>query len=486
MNLKEKLISVKEDVVDWIKTYKKIIIPVASGMILFFIIMFNMSFFQVTYFKIKRMPDKVVNILTKAKQTNYDDFYFRTGLDYLIEDLSEVSKAFLEKHFEQLDSMSQEKIIKNYNSKEILFVNQQEIFEVIIKGQTTEHLKGYMKRLDDEIFERALSQCFDSNIKLTQDSVDGLYTLLCLRGDTIPLEKFSLSIFQLLNFPYNGDIETNALKVLDFIEPESIKRALITELKTKEIEVKTLSTWIDILNKKRVITAQEYISFTNYYGMIKKSQEAIKQIQIQEVDLLNMKQTVDIETDVLDNQIKRLAKEKDSLNEQSKELEKQVSVLKNYKQLELYILDRYENGEYEAAIPEKSWLFGTYKPSSQRVRLKTTRSAIEEMGVQSFAVYENEKVGNNVLYFTEVSDEQLIAIQSMEEKAREVNTSMVSKQNEMNKLSQEIGQIRKTNNYDTTLSLIEELEIKKDTIIVEIEKNRLAIQSLFGIGNVMV
>ena len=56
----------------------------------------------------------------------------------------------------------------------------------------------------------------------------------------------------------------------------------------------------------------------------------------------------------------------------------------------------------------------------------------------------------------------------------------------MNKLNQDIAQIRKTNNYDSTLSLLEELELKKSNIALDIEKNRLAIQQLFGIGNILV
>lgn len=486
MNFREKLILLKEKVIQWIITYKNVVIPSVIGVFIFVLVIINMNLFQITYFRMKHMPDKVVNILTKAKEQNYDDLYFKQGLQYLVEDASEVSRVFLEKHFKNLDTASQDKILEKYNAEGIQFVSQQEIFDVIIQGTKTDTIKAYMKKLDDVTFERALSEYFDASAKLTQDSVDALYTLLSLKGERIPLKNFKLSIFELLNFPHNGDAESISVKILDYIQPESVKTTLTNELKTNEIEVKTLSIWVDILNKKRIITAQEYLNFTNAYGMIKKSQESLKQIQLQEVDLINMKQTVDVETDVIANQIVRLQKDIKTMQDQTANINEQVSTLKNYKQIDLYILDKYENGEYEAAIPEKSWLFGTYKPSSQKVRLKTTRSSVGEIGVHSFKVYDGGRIDGNVRYYTEVSEEQLIKIEGLEDQIRDANAQINTKNGEIDKLNKEIDEIRKTNNYDATLSLIEELELKKNNIAVEIEKNRLAIQTLFGIGNVIV
>lgn len=486
MNLKDKLTLLKERMIQWIKAYKKVVVPISIGVVIFLVLIINMSFFQITYFKMKEMPDKVVNILSKTSSKDYDNLYFRYGLNYLIEDGSEVSLAFLEKCFNDLDVTIQDKVIEMYNEENLTFQNQEGIFNRVVKEQVSDSVKAYMKRLDNVTFERSLSDYFEASSKLTQDSVDALYKLLAIKGDKIPLEYFKLSIFELLSFPHNGDEESNSIKILNFIQPESVKATLINELKIKEIDIQSLSVWIDILNKKRIITSAEYLGFTNAYGMIKKSQESLKQIQLQEVDLLNMKQSVDVETDVLLSQVTKINKEIQSLNEQKDTYRNRISTLKNYKQVELYILDRYENGEYEAAIPEKSWLFGTYKPSSKKVRLKTTRTTITDMGVQTFDVYNCGKLENGEVSYIEVSTEQLESIKELDNKIKDTEANIKLKQGEIDKLTKEVAQIRKANNYESTLSLIEELAAKKESIALEIEKNRLAIQSLLGIGKIIV
>lgn len=486
MNFKDKLTLLKERIIRWIKAYKKLVVPISIGVVIFLVLIINMSLFQITYFKMKEMPDKVVNILSKTPSKDYDNLYFKYGLNYLMEDGSEVSLAFLEKCFNDLDITIQDKVVEMYNQKNLTFQSQEGIFNRVVKEQVSDSIKKYMKRLDNATFERSLNSYFETSSKLTQDSVDALYKLLAIKGDKIPLEYFKLSIFELLSFPHNGDEESNSIKILDFIQPESVKATLISELKINEIDIQILSIWIDILNKKRIITSAEYIGFTNAYGMIKKSQESLKQIQLQEVDLLNMKQSVDVETDVLLSQVTKLNKDIQGLNEQKDTYRNRISTLKNYKQIELYILDRYENGEYEAAIPEKSWLFGTYKPSSKKVRLKTTRTTIADMGVQTFDVYDCGKLENGELSYIEVSTEQLESIKELDSKIKETEASIKVKQSEIDKLTKEVAQIRKANNYESTLSLIEELAAKKENIALEIEKNRLAIQSLLGIGNVKV
>ena len=486
MNFKDKLTLLKERMIQWISAYKKLVVPISIGVIIFLVLIINMNFFQITYFKMKDMPDKVVNILTKTPNKDYDNLYFKYGLNYLIEDGSEVSLAFLEKCFKELDITMQDKIVEMYNEEKLTFQNQEGIFDRVVDEQVSDSIKTYMKNMDNTIFERSLSDYFETSSKLTQDSVDALYKLLSIKGSKIPLENFKLSIFELLSFPHNGDEESNSIKILDFIKPESVKTTLINELKIKEIDIQNLSVWIDILNKKRIITPQEYLGFTNAYGMIKKSQESLKQIQLQEVDLLNMKQAVDVETDVLQGQITKINKDIEGLNEQIGTYRNRVSSLKNYKQVELYILDRYENGEYEAAIPEKSWLFGTYKPGSKKVRLKTTRTTITDMGVQTFDVYDCGKLDSGEVSYIEVSTEQLESIKEIDNKIEEAEASIKLKQGEIDKLTKEIAQIRKENNYESTLNLIEELAAKKENISLEIEKNRLAIQNLLGIGKIIV
>lgn len=486
MDLKEKLLQMKEASLQWITEHKKVVIPTSAVVISLLVLIMNMNLIQISYFKMKEMPAQVVNILTKAKTKEYTHFYFRQGLDYLMEDLSEVSQRFIEKHFADFDKTTQTHIINQYNKEELLFQNQNIIFDKVISDVSSDTLKNYIKRLSTDTFERALSEYFDANAKLTQDGVDKLYKLLILRGERLPLEHFKINIYELLSFPHKGDIESTSIKLLDYIETNRVKEILFTELKTKEIELSTLGLWVDILNKKRVISTTEYVGFTNHNGMIKRLQEELKQIELQEVDLMNMKQSIDVQTEMIVNEAQKITKEIIDLNSQIETYTTEVNSLKNYKEIELYVLDRYENGEYEAAVPEKSWLFGTYKPGSQKVRLKVTRSNVVDVGVQSFSVYNKGKLDDGCIYYVEVSNEQLTHVKGIEDKIQLCNQNVVSKQNEVNKLNQDIAQIRKTNNYESTLGLIQELELKKTNIALEIEKNKLAIQQLFGMGNILV
>lgn len=486
MDLKEKLRHIKEVSLQRANEHKKIVILSCAVVIGILVLIMNMNLIQISYFKMKQMPTQVVNILTKAKTQEYKKLYFKQGLDYLLEDLSEVSLGFLEENFAEFDEATQEKIIIEYNKEGLFFKSQEVVFSKIMTINATEPLKKYVRRLETADFERAVSACLDEQAKLTQDSVDRLYKLLALRGEKLPLEHFKISVFELLNFPHKADVESTSIKILDYIQPERVKEILFTELKTKEVEISELSTWVDILNKKRIIIPSEYISFTNNYGMIKRLQDELKQIELQEVDLMNMKQSVDVQTEVIDNEIQKYTKEIATLNDQVSTLTSKVNNLRDYQEIDLYVLDRYEDGEYEAAIPEKSWLFGTYKPSSQKVRLKTTRTTISKVGVQTFSVYSKGTLDNGVIYYIEVSNEQLGQISDIEKKIQESNSTILNKQNEVDKLNQEIAQIRKSNNYDSTLNLIEELEMKKSNIDLEIEKYKLAIQTLFGIGNITV
>lgn len=486
MNLKEELEHIKEVSLQRANEHKKILIISCAVVIGLLVLIMNMNLIQVSYFKMKQMPAQVVNILTKSKTHEYKNLYFRQGLNYLLEDLSEVSRGFIEENFAEFDEATQEKIIIQYNTEGLFFKDQEVIFNKSMTINEAESFKKYIRRLDTADFERALSACLDEQAKLTQDGVNKLYKLLALRGEKLPLEQFKLGMFELLNVPHKVDVESTSIKILDYIQPERVKEILFTELKTKEVEIGELSIWVDILNKKRIITPSEYISFTNSYGMIKRLQDELKQIELQEVDLMNMKQSIDVQTGVIDNEIQKLTKEMTTLNDQISTLTSKANNLRNYKEIDLYVLDRYENGEYEAAIPEKSWLFGTYKPSSQKVRLKTTRTTVSDVGVQTFSVYSKGTLENGILYYIEVSSEQLGQISDIEKKIQETNSNILNKQNEVNKFNQEIAQIRKTNNYDSTLSLIEELEMKKSNIGLEIEKHKLAIQTLFGIGNITV
>lgn len=486
MNFKEKLIHWKESFLQWVEEHKKVVIPTGMIGIVVLVLIMNMNLIQISYFTMKEMPTQVVNILTKAKPREYTHFYFKQGIHYLLTDLSETSQKFLEEHFNEFDQDIKNKILEKYNQKGLVFKDQKLLLDEIVHQVPSEALKVYTKRLDMVTFERALESYFGDQESFTQETINQLYKVLSLKGSKLPLEHFKMNIYGLLSMVDEVAIEDPALKLLDYVEPTAAKEILFTDLKTKEIKLETLDLWIDILNQKRIITTNEYAAFTNYRSMIKRLQEERKQIELKEVDLTNKQQSVDVQTEAILNHVQQIKKEMENVNQRVNTYNEEINQLKNYREVELYILDRYENGEYEAAIPEKSWLFGTYKPGKQKVRLQLTRSNVVDVGVQAFAVYDKGVKDDGSIYYVEISDEQLARIKELENSIQADSQILSAKQGEIDQLNQEIDQIRKANDYDATLSLMEELQLKKSNMELEIEKNKLAIQNLFGIGNILV
>ena len=488
MITKETIDQIKNQVIETIEENKKILIIGGSVLVITLLITLNIGLFQMTYYTMKEDTTKVISLMSRhvEKENRQDDFDFKKGMSYLLENLSEESTTFLEENFKYLTPKLQEAVLKVYNEKNLTFNQNQDIFHALTLSENYDVYSKYIKRLSITQLEQGLKIYFGKNPKLTQDVVDRLYKILSLQTQKLTLEDFKISVYELMKFPHNGDLSSTSLKLLDYIEQEAIRKSLFTELKTNPIEIEEFAMWVDILNRKKVIDTKEYATFTTSYGNIRRLQDQYKQMVMQGVDLLNVKQMIDVQTEEVSNKIVKLEKDKEGLEAQIQKNKELLKPLQNYKEIELYVLDQYENGDYEVAIPEKSWLFGNYKPGSQRMRLKVTRTIIESSGVKTFKVYDKGKSQEGLPYYEEVSNEVLSEIAALTETNQSLKASIEEKEKEINKYNQEIAQIRKTNNYDQTMLLIEEVERKKANIEIDIKKEKLIIQNLFQIGELIV
>lgn len=488
MITKEKVREIKDQLSEIIQENKKLLIVATGVGVATMVLILNMHLFQMSYYTMKEETIKVTQILARDVQKEFrqDDWYFKKGIQYLTKNLSEESKVFLEENFKYFDTKIQETVIQAYTQLDSTFRQNQDVFHAIAISEDPQVYRPYMDSLSIEAIEKGLKIYLGESPKLTQEVVNRIYKILSLQPEKLTLEIFKLNVYGLMSFPHNGDVNSISLKLLDHIQPEAIKKSLFTELKTYPIEIEIFSTWIDILNKKRIISTAEYASFTSSYGSIRRMQEQYSQVLLQEVDLHNVKQMTDVQTEELANQEVKLTKEIEGLKTQNETTQEELRKLKNYKEIDLYVLDQYENGDYDVAIPERSWLFGTYKPSNEKIRLKITRTVVESQGVKTFKVYNRGKSQEGLPYYVEVSQEELNQVTALETKIKETNTVITNKEAEINKFNQEIAQIRKTNNYEQTLLLIEEVERKKNSLELEVKKEKVSIQNLFQIGELVV
>ncbi|MGL4362637.1 MAG: hypothetical protein ACRCSG_05140 [Cellulosilyticaceae bacterium] len=484
----EKLQKIKESIVQFGREYKKTLWSGVGVLCVMMLLAMNLNVFEMMHFTYKKQTDKVIEVLNRdVKRINrQDDWYFRRGMEYIFEDLSEDSVLFIENNFEYFDMELQKETISVYNAKDQLLKNNVAVLEHILHSEEDVIFKKYMERLSIEEIEKSFKEYFGQQPKLTQNLVEDVYKLIRMQSKKMTLENFKLNVYELMSFPHDGNLNSIALKVLDYIDPTVAKNQLFTELKTKPIEIEEFATWVTILNKKHIITPAEYTQFTTSYGNIRRLQEQYNQAILQEVDLFNAKQIIDIQTEELKAQIEKISKEIETLEQKNKQEQSKINELKNYKTIELYVLDQYENGDIEAAIPEKSWFFGNYKPSNQKVRLKITEDAPISQGVVEFDVFEYSSAEAGVPCYIQVSPAQREEIKAHEAVYQERSKDIKEQKDAVAKIEQEIAQIHQTSEYEQTIQMIEEIERRKGTIEIDIKKEKLNIQNIFQIGQLII
>lgn len=479
---------IKQKTLDFLGAYKKYIISIIISLTILLIIGMNFNVLQMSYYKMRHNTTGIINIMSKQVKNvkEHKKVYFKSAMNYLIEDMSEPTQIFLEGNFSTFSPSEQQVILSTYNAKELFFIDHTEFLDVALKGSQDESIKAYLKRMPIDKFEIALKDYFGENMKLSQDTVTKVYKIASLYPEKLPLKKFQISVYDLMSFPHNGNDESMALKLLSLLDPEAARESLFKELKTRPIEVDLLNEWVDILNKYKMISTTEYAGFTNSYAGILQLREQYKQLEEQKVDLINLKQGADVQTEGLDVKIKDYQKQIENLNKIGIEKDEKLSKLTRYKTIELYVMDYYGEGQYEASIPEKSWFFNTYKPSDEKVIVKLTSTEPQDLGMYTFNVYDKGVGENGLPYYTEVSKEEMDQISQLKEEIAQVLSDKEQLENQIKSVQEEINKIRKINNYEQNITLLEQVEVSKNNILLKLKEHQVSIQSLFGIGNVVV
>ncbi len=467
---------------------KKVVIASFTALIVSAMITLNINLIQVVFFKMNQQTESIVQILDKnvLNQESQESLYFRTGMDYVLSNLDEDGQKFINDKFDKFNKTMQITIIETYNKEKLLLQSAQPIIDYIAKGDTHNAYRQYIQRIDIEAFERELARYFGKEPEVTQDMVNALYRVMQLKNQKLPMEQFSFSVYELMSFPHKGDASSVAIRLLGYFEPEQLKNKLFEEMKVKPIDVDLLQEWVEVLSNKNIITTEEYTTFVNNYNGIKRVREENKNLLIQEVDLINVKGRIEVETNVLIAEQDKIRKEIEGIQSSKAAKESELRNHTNYKSVEVYILDQYPNGEYEAAVPEKSWLLGTYKPGDHRMRVKTTRTTIDKLGIWNLEVYVKGSTDNGLPYYVEVSAADKALIKGIQDEIAAFESQRSEKAKKVDQLGQEVEQIRKANNYQQTVELLDQLIDKKEQVQIDLNKYQVEIQNLFGIGDVIV
>ncbi|MGL4736531.1 MAG: hypothetical protein ACRCW2_03645 [Cellulosilyticaceae bacterium] len=468
---------------------KKILIGSGIGLLIIVLLLVNIGLIQVTYYSMTQNPQKVINVISKdARNPEMQKrLYVNLGLDYLVKDLSETSTTFLEKNFLSFEELRRQAILRAYNQKGIFMRDNKALLGVVSTLETIpQDYKNYFKRMDMGTFERILNQYFGENPKLTQTVVKELYHMSSAYGKKLPLDKFKFSVYDLMSFPHEGDANSLALRLLGNIEPEAIKNNLFAELKTKPVQIDDLEVWVNILQKYNVVTTEQYAGFNNSYASVVQLRTRYKQLEAQEVDLMNMKDKIDVQTNGITLEKEKYVNEKVELDKQLAQKREELDRESQYQVIKLYVMDFYGDGQYEASIPEKSWFFDTYKPTNEKVVIKVTNTHISKQGVYDFKVYNKGTHNSGIPYFVELSSDDLGRIQRLESEVQSCVNKVQANKQEIAKRDEEISVIRKSQGYDEIITSIEDVKKSKEKVVLDLEGQKVAVQNLFGIGHVEV
>ncbi|OON97869.1 MAG: hypothetical protein ATN36_02305 [Epulopiscium sp. Nele67-Bin005] len=481
----EILAKIYVQILDLINQHKKALALLGGAYLVSMLIGFNLSFFQIKYYTMNESTTSIINVLSNQvkKPAQSSRLYFKTGLNYILEELSEETQRFFNGYFPYFSDSHKNLIVSAYNANDLFFDDSNLIMGIIAQDGGGEAYKTYLNRMNLEQYERALINYFGELFLVTEDNLRQLYNIALFYKERLPLDKFQISIYELLQFS-KGDVNNSAIQILHVINKDKVAETLFFELKTKSVTMADLASWINIINQVGILSTQEYAQFTNSYNTLVQLQEQNLQYDRQLVDLYNLKDSVDIQTNEQLQYIEALSYDIEYKEYLLEEKSESLANLSNYRTLELYVVDSYGGGNYEAYIPEKSFFFGSYKPSNEQVQLSLTKSQPRSPGVYTFTLRYLGQSVNGLASYQEVSDADWKEISTLQAEIKTLEEDISYLTSQQKSTMTEINTVRKVNNYSENIDAIEEIEKQQAENNNKIAAHKNSIQLLFGIGEV--
>lgn len=485
--------TLKEKYLEIFKKYKVYILTVAISSLVVIVLLLNISAIQVGYYRLTGDAKSLTNVLSHdmKREKNQNKAYFEWGIEYLLEDLTEENKNFLEANFSEFSSIIQQNIIIGYNKDNLFFSDPSGLITVAANGEGNDYINGYIKRMPIEQLEMALVNYSKPIKEFGINEVQAIYNVIGHHPEKLPLNKYKINIYQVLDLWSKEENKELVEKLLDHIDGKALRNELVKALKTEPVEIEKLNTWIQLLNKKEVFTTKEYANFTSIYNESLQLKEQLAQMKEKEVDVQNLIKATDVEIEKIAVHVNEKSDQVAKESEKIKLLQNDLSKVENYETLSFYILDYYGEGEYEAAVPKKSLFFDTYKPSNEKVVIKLNGTTIAEPGVISLKLYPKgtkqiEGGSKSVPYYEEISEEDRAKIKSIKDQMNEQQNTIKVIQGEIEKYQKEIETVKTNNQYNENVALLDEIKKGKESILIKIKEKQIQVQVLLGISNVVI
>lgn len=417
-----------------------------------------------------------------------DKWYFKLGMNYLVEGMEEESKTFFEEHFPDFIPARQKEIIVAYNKKGELLGHNQLMIQLILENLQDNNYKSYLKRMEADDVDAGLAAYYGNDIVVNETLVNTLYELTSTYPKKLPYKAFQFNLYDLLVME-GENIQEKKTQIFSKLESVAAKEALFKELKTQEVDGDVLKGFMDFLSETQIIDTKEYNNFNNLYSEVYVIRKKHSTIDEREINLRNKKESIEIQIQTKLDSIEMKNKELATINQKVSSLESELGSLTDYALMALYIEKAYGNGEYEASIPKKG-LWGNYKPSGQKFIVKLTNTEFYTEGVFYVDVYQKgTKVSpdnKEYPYYVEVSNDELTRIQSITNE-RASQLQVASKLNsEIAALQSEVDTIKKENGYDENEKALQALAVERESYTKSLEEISIQIKNLLGISKVTI
>ncbi len=448
----------------------------------------NLHVFSFMTYKAKGDTPSIIGLLKKdIKNTKrQDDWYYKQGVSYLLQEGSQESLDFLDENFGDFIPERQYDIIEGYNKRQLLLKNQKAFMTLFMQDISHQGCKTYLQRMAPEALDEALYYYFGAEPTVDKTLVETLGRLLSSYPHQIPLNKFKFDLYEVLVLEDEALTEQKAI-LFSKCESEKARELFFAKLKTKPVALDTLKEWVEFLNRSGVLRPQEYVEFSNKYSEIQLARQGLKDLETKEVDLNNQKEAIELQ---LGDRLKLLEQQqqtRDKLQTEVKELENKLESLADYAYMALYIEagSGLGKGEYEASTPKKN-IFGNYKASSQKYIVKLSSTEFYKEGVYYVDVYlkgtKTNKVGNEYPYYVEVSNEELKNMETLQGQRQDKVKELETLTSQLGTLEKEVENMKTELGYEQNRKDLVELVQRRQELAKKCDEKVVEIKTLFGIG----
>ena len=473
-----------------LKRYKWTLIAGIIVAVIMGILTANIHIISFVNYRMKGNTLGIIALMSKDIKNpgRQDDWYFKEGIQYLAKEGTKESLSFFEDNLEAFIPEVQYDIIKSYNNKRMFFVKNEYFMKMLMEHLDNQILIDYLKRMEPKVLDEELARYYGGEPEVNTELITTLHKILSVYPKQLPLKYFKFDLYALLAAE-DGKMEEQKDQIFSKLAPEIAREMIFKELKTKPVELKMLSRWIEFLNKHQILEPKDYMTFSNLYSELQVTRTRIEALEEKAVDFSNKKQEIELK---IGDDLKRLETNQTEINKlkyETASFEKELEQLTDYAYMALYIDKDYGNGEYEASVPRKN-LFGNYKASSQKYVIKLNSTAFYKEGVYYVDVYlKGTKINNKgeeYPYYVEVSKAETERIDLLMRSREGLLKEQQQFTAELGRLQKEVDTIKQEMGYNENEAQLKEIALEKESLINKLESKLVEIKTLFGIGNIII